>query len=50
MEGRSLLLAEPVHDDPVALLDAVLLAGQPDDRVCHGVFVEARAHARVGKV
>ena len=35
MEGLALGLTEPVDEDPIALLHAVLLARQSDDCVAH---------------
>jgi hypothetical protein len=35
MESLSLRLTEPVDEDPIAFLDAVLLARQSDDCVAH---------------
>src|SRR5207247_1472443 len=35
VEGRVLVHGEPVHEELLALLDAVLLATEPDDRIRH---------------
>jgi hypothetical protein len=42
LDGRALVLAQPVDEQPLALLDAVLLAAEADDRVrAHGVETRA---------
>ena len=35
LEGRTFVGLEPVHQQPLALADAVLLAADGDDRVAH---------------